>query len=242
MRKYSKFISGIALIMLTLTGPATFVSAVDSRALIKLNTEPEVSGPQIPGYDLIVSNPAKGVYVYGKKQPGKPYFERVLIKTKLAQREFNWKATTKNPGLILADLTGTGQESVDIIFVTAYGTGLYESQIHILSMDLKREIPVENPAVAAKRLIRPSIQGKDIVLRAGNKEYRVRPSVGPGGLARELQNLQYGAVVAYKVENNKLKATVTVQTNPSTFLGEFTLVYNYKGGRFVPEVESFKKF
>jgi hypothetical protein len=209
---------------------------------MKYNGKGNISQPVPQGYQLIISNPDRGVFVYGKKLDSKPYFNQVLVRTKETQREFNWKATMRTPGLMFADLTGTGEENIVMVFVTSYGTGIYEPQIHVLNKDLTKEIEVEVPALAAKRLITSTLQGQEIIFKSGDKEYRVKPQVGSGGIAEEYKNLQYGSVATYRIEDNKLKATVTVQTNPSSFLGEFTLSYSYREGRLIPVVEDFKKF
>jgi hypothetical protein len=211
------------------------------RVSRNLNEQGKLNQPEIPGYQLIVSNPDKGVAVYGKKLDSQPYFEQVLVKTDSAQRVFNWKASTKNPRLMFANITGSGEEYEVIIFVTAYGTGILDSEIHVLDKSLTKEIPVEKPEVAARRLIRSRGEGQEIVFTAGRQEYRVKPSIGPAGIAQELKNLQYGSVVNYNVVNNKIYATVSVQTNPSVILGEFTLLYTFTGGKLVPQVTNFKK-
>ncbi|MDF2672274.1 MAG: hypothetical protein K0R09_539 [Clostridiales bacterium] len=243
MKKIFKSIISIILIALIIfIGVKTFPEAIKYRGKVKVSTdlkENELVQPELQNYQLISSIPAKGVYVYGKKLEGKPYFEQVLVKTPTSQREFNWKATTKNPRLILADITGSRQENIVIVFVTAYGTGFIESQIHVLDMALTKEIPVEEPSLAAQRLVASSVQGQEIVFKAGGREYRVTPKVGAGGIQRQYSSLQYGSIVNYAVENNKLKATVTVETPYNIFLGEFTLVYTFRNGKLVPEVVNF---
>lgn len=204
------------------------------------NKESSIKQPDLQGYQLIISNPAKDVFVYGKKIDSQPYFNKVLVKTSTTQREFNWKATTKNPQLMFADLTGGGKENIAIVFVTAYGTGVYESQIHVLNQSLTNEFPVQDPVLSVKRLVTSKIQGDEIVFAAGGKEYRVKPQVGSGGISSFYRNLQYGSVVTYNVENNGLRATVSVQGNSNIF-GDFILDYSYEGGKLTPRVTDFKK-
>jgi hypothetical protein len=196
-----------------------------------------LSKTQPAGYQLIVGDTSKGVLVYGKKIGNLPYYERVLIKTRSAQREFGWKATSRNPRLIVSDVTGSGEESIVLIFVTALGTGFLQSDVHVVNMSLTREIPVMEPVLAAKRLITSSVQGKEIVFKSGGVEYRTRPG---GELGGEYSNLLYGSIVSYSVENNRLMANMTVQTALGKFLGTFTLTYSYSGGMFVPRVTGFK--
>lgn len=200
-----------------------------------------INQPKLPGYQLITGNPSRGIFIYGKKLDSQPYFQQVLVRTQTAQKIFNWKATTKNPVLTFADITGSGEQNIIIIFVTAYGTGLLESQVHILNKALTKEIPVENPVLASQRLITSRIDGQDIVFRAGGKEYRVRPSVGPGGIQEAYNNIQFGSIVNYRVENNKLLATVSLDTGSSAILGEFTLQYSYAGGKLLPQVIGFRR-
>jgi hypothetical protein len=235
----------IITLFITLCTGTILEQANDSENTLKVSKNYNIKNssfqPELPGYQLIISNPAKGVFVYGKKLDSQPYFEQVLIKTKTAEKLFNWKASTKNPRLMFANITGSGVEYEVIIFVTGYGTGLLDSEIHVLDSTLTKEIPVEKPEVAAQRLIKSRIEGQEIVFSAGGKEYRVSPRVGSGGISQEYRNLQYGSVVNYNVANNKIYATVSVQTNPSYFLGEFTLVYSYLGGKLVPQVVNLKK-
>lgn len=243
MKKNYKSICSVVLIGLAVfIGVKTLSEVGIHKSNIRASTNLGISEfiqPELQNYQLITSIPARGVSAYGKKLAGKPYFEQVLIKTPAAQREFNWKATMKNPRLFLADITGSGKESIVVIFVTAHGTGFVESQAHVVDMGLTKEIALEAPSTAVRRLVTPSVQGQEILFKAGGKEYRVRPKVGAGGIQREYSNLYYGSIVNYEVENNKLKATVTVETPYNIFLGEFALEYTYRDGRLVPEIVNF---
>lgn len=235
MFKKNKLIKGVVFLLLVIfTGMLTVPRGAGAK-IIGAN----YSQPELQNYQLIVSVPAKGVFVYGKKIAGRPYFEQVLVKTPSAQREYNWKATMWNARLSLADVTGTGQESIVIVFVTGRGTGFLRSEAHVIDMALTKEIPVEDARAAANRLIKSSIQGQDIVFAAGGKEYRVKPKVGAAGIEREHNSLYYGSIVNYEVVNNRLRATVTAETPYNRFLGEFTLEYTFKDGKLVPHVVNF---
>jgi hypothetical protein len=245
MKNIWKSAGTILLVILIITGCSMQgISKNGSKGLNVSKEYREISvqnQPQLPGYQLIVSNPSKGVFVYGKKIEGQSYFQQVLVKTQTAEKLFSWKATIVNPVLTFANVTGSGEENIIIMFVTAYGTGYFQSQVHVLNKELTREIPVEAPDLAAQRLITSRIDGKDIVFSAGGKEYRVTPRVGPGGIQEAYNNIQFGSVVNYRVENNRLLATVTVQTNPSSVIGEFTLVYSFKDGKLTPQVTGFRR-
>lgn len=243
MKKIYKILGSIILIALfVFAGIKAPSRGRDDKGNLEVSTNlgiEELAQPDMQNYQLITSMPGKGVYVYGKKLQGKPYFDEVLIKTPRAQREFNWKATLKDPRLFIGDITGSGQDSIVLIFITAYGTGFIDSKVHVVDMPLTKEIPVEDPSLAARRLITANVVGQEIVFKTGGREYRVKPKVGAAGIQRELANLYYGSIVNYGVENNKLRSTVTVETPYNIFLGEFTLEYNYKDGKLVPEVVNF---
>lgn len=249
MKKTWRVVTSVILIAFAIIGFGKFTGEeirYRVKSYLKTNKDYKeqrvMNQPEVPGYQLLASNTARGVYVYGKKLDSAQYFNQILVKTKTSQKQFNWTATARSPVLTFADVTGSGEENIVIIFITAYGTGLLKSDVHIVNMSLTREIPVDDPVTAAQRLITSRIEGQEIVFRAGGKEYRVRPIVGAGGIQGEYKNLEYGNVVTYRVEGNRLIATVGVQTNPFAFLGEFTLVYSYRGGRLVPQVMNFKKF
>lgn len=235
MFKKNKIIQGVVFLLLIIfSGTVIVPKNVGAKA-----GDFDYTQPEMQNYQLITSIPVKGVFVYGKKLDGEQYFNQVLIKTPAAQREFNWKATMRNPRLNLADITGSGQESIIIVFVTGVGTGFLRSEAHVVDMALTKEIPVEDARAAAGRLITSNIQGQEIVFTAGGKEYRVKPKVGAAGIEREFGNLYYGSIVNYEIVNNKLRSTVTVETPYNRFLGEFTLEYTYKNGRLVPQVVNF---
>lgn len=198
--------------------------------------------PEIPGYHLIAGNPNRGVFVYGRKIDNEPYYNQVLVKTRTSQKLFNWKATDKDPGLMFSDLTGSGKDNIIIVFVTAYGTGYYQTQMHVLDSEGKQEIPYENPVLAAKRLIKAGTQGQNIVFKSENREFKTRLPMGEKNINEEIQNLQYGSIVNYSMENNRLKAIVSVQTNPNYILGEFTMLYDYQDGKLTPHVTAFKSY
>lgn len=232
MKNIWKGLFGVLIIALLVMGGIRFME----RGALRASTK---SAPEIPGYELITSKPNKGLYVYGKLGQSKSYFNEVLVKTPRGQKTFKWKASTKNPGLFSADIEGKGEDDVVLVFVTAYGTGIYESDIHVLDMGLLKEIPVENPKTAAKKLITSRVQGQEVIFTSGGREYRAKLSGSPGA---DYKNLLYGGVVIYNVENNKIIATVTVQDNALSFIGEFTLTYSYINGKLVPQVTGFKAF
>lgn len=244
MKKNYKLITSI--IMLTAFIMVADIKAVPASANYTANINISTNlgidkfiQPELQNYKLITSLPAKGIFVYGKKVGDRPYFDQVLVKTPSSQKEYNWKATMKNPRVFTADITGSGRENIVVEFVTAYGTGFIESKVHVVDMALSREIPVEDPVEALQRSVRSSVQGQEIVFSAGGREYRVRPKAGAGGIQREYNNLNYGSIVSYVVEGNQLKATVTAGTPYNPFLGEFTLVYAYRDGKLVPQVANF---
>lgn len=237
MKNNWKRVVGVLIIVLLVMAGIRYSEGDALRTSGAKQGQSLVNAPAIPGYELISSDPAKGVSVYGKIGESKTYFNEVLVKTNKGEKAFKWKASTKNPGLWIADIEGKGLDDIVMTFVTAYGTGLYESDIHVVDMGLAKEIPVENPKTAARRLITSRVQGQEIIFTAEGKEYRVKPSGAPG---TDYNNLYYGSVVIYSLENNKIKATVTVQDSLLSFIGEFTLTYTYKDGRLVPQVTGFK--
>lgn len=237
MKKTWKRIVGVFIIVLLVMVGIRYTEGEALRTSGTRQNQSLANAPTIPGHELISSDPAKGVYVYGKIGQSKTYFSEVLVKTNQAQKTFNWKASTKNPGLWTADIEGKGLNDIVTTFVTAYGTGLYESDIHVVDMGLSKEIPIENPKTAAKRLITSRVQGQEVIFTTDGKEYRVKPSGAPGA---NYNNLNYGSVVIYNVKDNKIIATVTVQDSLLSFIGEFTLTYSYKDGKLVPQVTGFK--
>ena len=198
--------------------------------------------PQTPeGYKLIVGNEAKRVYVYGKIVDNQPYYNQVLVKTPNGEKVFNWKASERNPILIVEDISESGKEQVIIAFVTAFGTGAYESQVHVLDKSLN-EIPVDNPVDVVENNVKASIIGQEVVFKVGDKEYRVRPATGIPSPEEALRNLQYGSQVTFSVMNNKLVSGVSAQISPNSILGQFLLEYSYENNRFIPRIIDFQPY
>jgi hypothetical protein len=193
------------------------------------------------GYKLIVSNPEKKVYVYGKLVDNLPYYNQVLVKTPGGEKTYNWKASERDPILIVQDISESGKAQVIIIFVTAFGTGAYESQIHVLDKSFG-EIPVENPVDVVKANVKASIIGQDVVFRTGDKEFVVKPVGGILSPEEALRNLEYGSQVTFSVKDNKLASGVSAQISPNSILGQFVLEYNYINNRFVPKIVDFQAY
>lgn len=229
--------SVVVLAMLVYSG-VKIIGQLD-KVKVNANYTEVVSQPDLPGYQLIISSTEKNVFVYGKKIPGRPYYEQVLVKSGTKQKEFDWKASAKSPKLDFANVTGSGQDNIVVVFVTSYGTGLLETQAHVVDSTTLYEILFEDAATAVKRLVTASVQGDEILFKTDGKEFRVKPKVGAGGIQKQFSNLYYGSIVNYVVENNKLKSTITVETPYNTFLGEFTIVYSYKNRKLVPEIVNF---
>lgn len=200
------------------------------------------SKPAAPqGYKLIESNQEKKIYVYGKVVDNLPYYNEVLVKTPEGEKTFNWKASDRNPILIVNDISHSGKEQVIIVFVTAFGTGAYESQIHVLDNSLN-EITVVNPVEAVKANVKTSIIGDEVVFRTKDKEFRAKPAGGILSPEEALKNLEFGNEVTYTVKDNKLASGVSAQVSPNTILGQFVLVYSFANNRFVPQIVDFQAY
>lgn len=198
--------------------------------------------PDPKEYKLIISDKAKDVYIYGKKIDSQPYYNQVLVKTKEAQKLFDWKATDKNPSLIVKDITGSGKDNVAIIFITSYGTGAYKSSIHIVGYDLKEDIKVADPAAYVKDNIKTEIEGQNVIFSHGDKKYTVTSKAMLKSPEDAMKNLQFGSVITYSILNEKLYASVSAQVSPYSMLGAFILEYDYKDGEFVPQIKNFKEY
>ncbi len=198
--------------------------------------------PQVPaGYKLIVGSEGKGVYVYGKVIDNLPYYNQVLVKTPNGEKTFNWKASERDPILIVQDISESGKDQVIMVFVTAFGTGAYESQVHVIDKALN-EIQVDNPVEVVRANVKTSIVDQDVIFRTGDKEFRVKPAAGILSPEEALRNLQYGSQVTFSVKNNKLASGVSAQISPNSILGQFVLEYSYENGRFVPKIVDFQPY
>jgi hypothetical protein len=134
-----------------------------------------------------------------------------------------------------------GMAQVIIIFVTAFGTGAYESQVHVLDKSFG-EIPVENPVDVVMANVKTSIVGENVVFRIGDREFVVKPVGGILSPEEALKNLQFGSQVTFTVKDNKLASGVSAQISPNSILGQFVLEYNYVNNRFVPKIVDFQAY
>jgi hypothetical protein len=105
MKPIYKSIMSITLVaLIVFLGIKTVPEALNYRDKAEVITEFMVNEPVQPdlqSYQLIMSVPAKGVLVYGKRLDSKPYFQQILVKTPTAQRELIGKALRKIQGLYL---------------------------------------------------------------------------------------------------------------------------------------------
>ncbi|AOZ91443.1 stalk domain-containing protein [Paenibacillus crassostreae] len=155
---------------------------------------------------------------------------------------YNVMNPTYAPEISSVDLNGDEKREIAIILTTGYGTGVYLSEIRILSDDLGRNMPVEDALFTFKKQWTGKVSNKGIEMRINDKQILL-----PNELLNEerenwFEEPMIGNIVHYYIENKTLKASAAVQISPGEFIGELETHYEYINGIFVAGEATFSKF
>lgn len=233
---------GITAVAYAATHPVT-IEAKQSKEINQsklyieeANTPSESSDTILKSTDIIAT--LNDITVFGAEEDNGMY-ESISIQRGDSSRTLSWKNVSNPsyfPEIYEADLNGDGQQEIIVILTTGYGTGVYESEAHILDSDLTI-IPVEDANIVFLKQFKGSITEDKVLLDVAGQQLAI-PTSSLSSTSDHLFNApSIGAHLRYFIEDNTLRAVSAVGISPTEFIGELQIeyVYNehglYEGGK-----------
>ncbi len=135
-----------------------------------------------------------------------------------------------------------GGEHLFIQFTQGTGSGLHQTEVHILDLESMEEIPVQSP----EKLLLEELKTEEMNFETGEIRFSyqgksVVEKVDPKELTEDISSaVGHGAIFRYQAENDQLSYTTALSASPSCFLGDLTLQYVYRDGSYQVESMSYE--
>ena len=192
---------------------------------------------------VLLENKEADIKLTGLEQPSSGMIGPLIVHIGETSRSFNWENVSNEtyyPELSLIDLDNDQEEEIIILLTLAYGTGMKESQVHVLRKDYT-EIPFPNPLENAQSKIQDSVAQKG--------EERVY-TITVGGKTssftfKKLDAVDWfekaviGNTLSYRVVDHEIVAELSVQVSPGMVLGSLEIPYILVDGQFIEQPVQF---
>lgn len=183
------------------------------------------------------------VKLYPMQVEGSGYiYNGMILEVNGQTREFSkWQGEggSYKPEVHELDLNGDGKKEIIVLFTAGHGTGIYLGQAHIIDPDTLEEMNMQPLDEVVKQHMQSKVNvtsGKvtiDVALDGVKLE--------PSQIEEETDDiayhdeLQFGDVVYYSVENGKLEVTASGAYGPAGYDGDLTFAYVYQAGEWKAE-------
>lgn len=160
-----------------------------------------------------------------------------------SSRSFDWENVSNEtyyPELNVIDLDNDQEKELVILLTLGYGTGIKESQVHVLKKDYT-EIAFPNALEDAQNKIQDSVTQK-----GEERAY----SITVGGKTSNFTFKEEDAVewydkavvgnsLSYRIVDNEIVAVLSVQVSPGMVLGSLEIPYKLVDGQFFEQPVQF---
>ncbi|MGE7688395.1 hypothetical protein ACQKMI_04200 [Lysinibacillus sp. NPDC097214] len=163
------------------------------------------------------------------------------------EKDFNWSFDNSGvlnpPQVFYTDVTGDGNEEAVIIIHTGKGTELDNYNIHVVNKDFTEIKVPEYEEIVANHIESKVVKKDDgtlgIAVKAQGKEFNVDYDANPEPkLELEKDELGFGAITIYYLENQKIKLHLAASAFPKldgrvsqTFVADFFITYKFDSAK-----------
>ncbi|WJH31023.1 hypothetical protein N6H13_10855 [Paenibacillus sp. CC-CFT742] len=183
------------------------------------------------------------VKLYPMQVEGSGYiYNGMILEVNGQTREFSkWQGEggSYKPEVHELDLNGDGKKEIIVLFTAGHGTGIYLGQAHIIDPDTLEEMNMQPLDEVVKQHMQSKVNVKPgkVTIDVALDGVKLAPSEieeETDGIAYH-DELQFGDVVYYSVENGKLEVTASGAYGPAGYDGDLTFAYVYQDGEWKAE-------
>ncbi|GMK37473.1 hypothetical protein PCCS19_05270 [Paenibacillus sp. CCS19] len=170
----------------------------------------------------------------------------VTVKIGENSKHFSWSNVTNDsyyPQIIREDLDQDAEPEIVIILTQGYGTGVLDSEVHVLEEDFT-EFEVQDPIAVVKEELKSTVSSKD-----GKKTYTL--TYKDNTITKEYKDedagmwfdeAAIGNIVTYRVDNQHLIAEVSAQASPGLFVANVEAAFEAKNNKLEVSNLAIKEF
>ncbi|MGG2074412.1 hypothetical protein AB1J28_13770 [Lysinibacillus irui] len=158
-------------------------------------------------------------------------FSGVTVAVNNMEKEFNWRFTTiTEPQVYYTDITGDGKKEAVVIINTGRGTGLTIDEVHVQNSENLSEINVQpfEEIISDHFESKITKKGENLniqVVVQGTEQHVNVVALDPHV---EQEHLNFGGVVYYKLDNQKLTVVLGASVGVSPqYVGDVYITYQF---------------
>lgn len=230
---------------MVMTGALLFSGCSDNQVILPKANSVENSlelATTVPDL-LLTENKNDQVAIYGRAQGD--VFSSLTVQIDKATQTYSW-SNVSNPSfypVIYRGSLGTEGENLIVVVLTkGAGTGIHESEVHVLRPDFT-EIPVVDPIEFAMNQMKLELyteQGlRHYTITANEHEYSYEFNDRDSSDWFDQPNVQH--IVRYDVQNHELVAELPIQISLGHYLGNAIVKYRLHNGELQPSTFELSK-
>lgn len=185
-----------------------------------------------PEQTVVAKLDKENITIYAKEKDGLFQDFKIDFRGDIYSR-FSWINVTNPayaPQIYYADINKDGKNELIIILTKGYGTGVLDQEVHVFHIDTNRfeEVLVDQPMAIINKNVKASLTPSKAEIIIGKKRYVINVKelkLLPGIMFNEIY---FGSIINYGVNNNQLIATLHPQFSPGAFVGSVIITYEYR--------------
>jgi hypothetical protein len=227
-------------VILLLTGVLVFLSAC---AVKEGDKGPEKKSSNETDQLVLLDNKELGIKISGIQQPSSDRIKPLLVQIGETSQSFNWENVANEsyyPELTALDLDNNQEQELIIFLTLGYGTGMKNSEVHVLKKDFT-EIPFPNPLDNAHSKLEDSMvqNGQErsytITVEGQSSHFTFKEE----DAVEWFEKAAVGQSLSYRVEDGEIVAVLSVQVSPAIVVGDLEIPYKLVDGQFTEQPARF---
>lgn len=191
----------------------------------------------------LVENKELDIKISGVNQPSSGMIEPLIVQIGETNQSFNWENVSNEtyyPELIAMDLDNDEEQELIIVLTLGYGTGMKNSEVHVLKKDFT-EIPFPNPLDNAHSKLEDSLaqNGQErsytITVEGQSSQFTFKEE----DAVEWFEKAAVGQSLSYRVEDDEIVAVLSVQVSPAMVVGDLEIPYKLVDGQFTEQPARF---
>ena len=190
------------------------------------------AGATIPEHIVVAKSDKDNITIYAKKMDGLYQGFKIDFKGKVYSKPFwiNVTNPTYAPQVYYEDINKDEKKELIIILTKGYGTGVLDQEVHVFHVDNNRfeEMLVDHPMAIVNKNMKGSLSPSKAEIIIGMKHHVI--NVRKLNLLPEtiFNEINFGSIIKYEVKNNDLIAILHPQFSPGSFVGNISIIYEYR--------------
>lgn len=192
---------------------------------------------------VLVENTEADVKISGEKQAASDMIRPLIVQIGKTSQIFDWQNVSNEtyyPELHVIDLDNDGEQEFIIFLTLGYGTGIKESQVHVLRKDYT-EIPFPNFMEDAQGKLHDSLtqDGEERTYAITVGEETNNFTFKEQDAVEWFEKAVVGSSVSFRVNGDEIVAAFSVQVSPGMALGNLEIAYKLVDGQFMEQSVQF---